>query len=115
MPDCKGTGQIKTIESMSIGNAVDALAAHREGIHRMEVKVHAEAPLSAQSPPQRIAAPEDRGEMQVVFFGIGGISPEQMESSVSTAPATGEVRRQRIAGRRSGREREYAAGGGKPL
>ncbi len=80
-PHCKGTGQVKTFESMSIEvMRLMQLAAHREGIHRMEVKVHAEvAHYLLNRRRKEIAALEERGEMQVAIFGVAGISPEQMQ------------------------------------
>src|SRR5439155_19165745 len=80
-PHCRGTGQVKTIESMSIDvMRLMQLAAHREGIHRMDVKVHVEvASYLLNRRRKEIATLEDTGEMLVAIFGMQGVAPETLE------------------------------------
>jgi len=80
-PACGGNGLVKTVESMSIEvMRLMQLAAHREGIHRMDVKVHAEVAHYLQNRKRReIARLEEAGEMLVAITGVIGAPPELLQ------------------------------------
>src|SRR5262249_11475519 len=76
-----GAGQIKTCESMSIDvMRLIQLAAHRPGIHRIQVKVHPDVAHYLLNRKRReIARLEENGEIQVAVTGTIDVSPEFME------------------------------------
>src|SRR5262245_11780200 len=80
-PHCLGAGQIKTCESMSIDvMRLIQLAAHRPGIHRIQVKVHTDVAHYLLNRKRReIAQLEESGEIQVAVAGAAEVSPEFME------------------------------------
>jgi ribonuclease E len=56
------------------------LAAHREGIHRMELRVHSEvANYLLNRRRKEIAQLEESGELQIAIFGVIGVSPEMLQ------------------------------------
>jgi ribonuclease E len=77
---CGGAGLVKTVESMSIDvMRLLQLAAHREGIHRLDVRVHADvANLLLNRKRQEIVALESSGEMQVTIIGVPASPPEML-------------------------------------
>src|SRR5262249_4763072 len=80
-PACGGNGLVKTVESMSIEvMRLLQLAAHREGIQRIQVRVHPEVAYYLLNRKRKeIAQLEERGEMQVTVFGIFAASPEMLD------------------------------------
>src|SRR5205823_7647915 len=80
-PACGGNGLVKTVESMSIEvMRLVQLAAHREGIHRMDIKVHAEVAHYLQNRKRKeIARLEEIGEMLVAITGVIGAPPELLQ------------------------------------
>src|SRR5437867_12954389 len=77
-PHCEGTGQVKTCESMSIDvMRLLQLAAHRENIHKITIKVHDDvATYLLNKKRKEIVQLEDKGEIQVQITGIASASPE---------------------------------------
>lgn len=82
-PACSGNGLVKTVESMSIDvMRLLQLAAHREGIQRIQVRVHPEVAYYLLNRKRKeVAQLEQRGEMQVVVFGVFAAPPELLEVS----------------------------------
>jgi ribonuclease E len=80
-PACKGAGQVKTCESMSIDvMRMLQLAAHRENIQRIQVRVHEEvANYLLNRKRKEITQLEESGNMQVNVTGATGVSPELLE------------------------------------
>jgi ribonuclease E len=80
-PHCRSTGQVKTCESMSIDvMRMLQLAAHREHIHRVQVKVSDEvANYLLNKKRKEIARLEEAGDIQVSIHGQFGVSPETLE------------------------------------
>jgi ribonuclease E len=79
-PHCHGTGQVKSAESMSLEvMRMLQLAAHREPISRVEVKVSADVAAYLLNRKRReVAALEDSGEMQVMILGQHAVPPETL-------------------------------------
>ncbi|MCX7700687.1 MAG: Rne/Rng family ribonuclease [Gemmataceae bacterium] len=79
-PHCNGTGLVKTVESMSIEvMRLLQLAAHRESVYRLEIRVHADVANYLLNRRRReIAQLEETGEMQVSILGIPGAAPETL-------------------------------------
>jgi ribonuclease E len=79
-PHCRGTGQVKTAESMSIDvMRLIQLAAHRENVHRIQVTVAEEVAHYLQNRKRReISRLEEGGEIQVSISGAQGAPPEQL-------------------------------------
>ncbi len=80
-PHCLGTGQIKTCESMSIDvMRFIQLAAHREHIKRIEVRVHEDVALYLLNRKRKeIAQLEATGDKQVNIKNKPDVSPEFLE------------------------------------
>ncbi|MBV9124707.1 MAG: Rne/Rng family ribonuclease [Planctomycetes bacterium] len=80
-PHCLGTGQVKTCESMSIDvMRMVQLAAHREQIHRIQIRVAEEvANYLLNKKRKEITRLEESGELQVQVSGVPGVSPELLE------------------------------------
>ena len=80
-PHCIGTGQVKTTESMSIDvMRMLQLAAHHEGIHRIQVRVAEDvANYLLNKKRKEISRLEETGEIQVHVTGALGVSPETLE------------------------------------
>ena len=68
-PHCRSTGQVKTVESMSIDvMRLLQLAAHREPIARITVRVHADvADYLLNRKRGEVHSLEEQGKMQVVI------------------------------------------------
>ena len=79
-PHCNGTGLVKTVESMSIEvMRLLQLAAHRENVHRLEIRVHADVANYLLNRRRReIATLEENGDMQVSILGSPGLAPETL-------------------------------------
>jgi ribonuclease E len=102
---CKGTGQVKTCESMSIDvMRLLQLAAHRERIHRVDIRVTEEvANYLLNKKRKEIAKLEESGELQVHITGRTGAPPEMLEfictdnnnNEVKFLPAPEETRPRR--------------------
>src|SRR5207253_800135 len=77
---CKGTGQVKTCESMSIDvMRMVQLAAHHENVARIDIRVADDvANYLLNKKRKEIATLEERG-MQVYITGAPGVSPELLE------------------------------------
>jgi ribonuclease E len=78
-PHCRGTGFVKTNESMSIEvMRMLQLAAHRApAIQSIEVTVHAEvANYLLNRKRKEVAGLEERAKMEVVIVGQTGVSPD---------------------------------------
>lgn len=80
-PHCHNTGQVKTTESMSIDvMRMVQLAAHREGIHRLQIRVADEVANYLLNKKRReIARLEESGEISVTIQGATSVSPETLE------------------------------------
>src|SRR6202035_2130481 len=81
-PHCVGTGQVKTTESMSIDvMRMLQLAAHHEGIHRIQVRVAEDVAnyLLNRKRKEVAALEETGGGIQVNVSGMPGVSPELVE------------------------------------
>ncbi|MBY0525005.1 MAG: Rne/Rng family ribonuclease [Gemmataceae bacterium] len=80
-PHCRNTGQVKTCESMSIDvMRMLQLAAHRENIHRIQIKVAEDvANYLLNKKRKEIARLEEAGEVQVIVAGQMSVSPETLE------------------------------------
>jgi ribonuclease E len=79
--NCHGTGQIKTTESMSIDvMRMIQLAAHRENIARVQIKVtETVANYLLNRKRKEIARLEEAGEIQVTVMGQPAAPPETLE------------------------------------
>jgi len=79
-PYCLGAGLVKTVESMSIEvMRLLQLAAHREGVHRMDVRVQGDvASYLLNRRRKEIAALEEKGELQVLIVGVPNAPPETL-------------------------------------
>jgi ribonuclease E len=80
-PHCTGTGQVKTTESMSIDvMRLLQLAAHRQGITRVQVRVHEDVANYLQNKKRKeITRLEEQGTIQVAVTGAAGVSPETLD------------------------------------
>jgi ribonuclease E len=80
-PMCAGNGQVKTVESMSIEvMRLLQLAAHRDGVQRIQVRVHQEVAHYLLNRKRRdMLHLEETGQMQVSVIGSLGVAPEFME------------------------------------
>jgi ribonuclease E len=80
-PHCRGTSQVKTCESMSIDvMRMIQLAAHREGIHQIQIRVHEDvANYLLNKKRKEISRLEESGELQVTITGQANVSPEALE------------------------------------
>jgi ribonuclease E len=80
-PHCEGTGQVKTCESMSIDvMRMLQLAAHREGIHRVQIRVAEDvANYLLNKKRKEITRLEESGTIQVNIAGSAGVAPETLE------------------------------------
>jgi ribonuclease E len=80
-PHCRGTSQVKTCESMSIDvMRMIQLAAHREGIHQIQIRVHEDVAIYLLNKKRKeISRLEESGELQVTITGQAGVSPEALE------------------------------------
>src|SRR5262249_31055235 len=80
-PHCRGTGQVKTCESMSIDvMRLLQLAAHRENIHRIQVRVQEDvANYLLNRKRKEISKLEETGEIQVMVTPVISASPELLE------------------------------------
>ena len=77
-PHCHGTGQVKTCESMSIDvMRMLQLAAHREHVHRIEVRVHEDvANYLLNRSARRSPGWRKRAASRCTIRGAAGVSPE---------------------------------------
>jgi ribonuclease E len=114
-PHCRGTGFVKTNESMSIEvMRMLQLAAHRApSIQAIEVTVHPEVAQYLLNRKRReVVALEERGKMEVRITGQPGVSPDaglfkcydQSGNEVRLVPAAAPPR---LSGGRGDRERRY--------
>jgi ribonuclease E len=80
-PCCGNTGQVKTVESMSIDvMRMLQLAAHREHIHRIQIRVLEDVANYLLNRKRReIARLEEEGDLQVIISGVQSVSPEMLE------------------------------------
>jgi ribonuclease E len=80
-PHCEGTGQVKTCESMSIDvMRMLQLAAHRENIQRIQVRVAEDvAHYLLNKKRKEIAQLEEPGRIQIIITGAAGVAPETLE------------------------------------
>ena len=80
-PFCRGNGHVKTVESMSIDvMRLLQLAAHREPIARITVRVHADvADYLLNRKRGEVHSLEEQGKMQVFIEGIPGAPPELLD------------------------------------
>jgi ribonuclease E len=80
-PHCRGTSQVKTCESMSIDvMRMIQLAAHREGIHQIQIRVHEDvANYLLNKKRKEISRLEESGELLVTITGQAAVSPEALE------------------------------------
>jgi ribonuclease E len=78
---CRGTGQVKTCESMSIDvMRMLQLAAHQSGVQRIQVRVADDVAHYLLNRKRReISRLEEAGEIQVNVTGVAGVSPEMLE------------------------------------
>jgi ribonuclease E len=80
-PFCRGNGHVKTIESMSIDvMRLLQLAAHRDNIARVAVRVHKEvADYLLNRRRADVHKLEESGKMQVMVEGMPGAPPELLD------------------------------------
>jgi ribonuclease E len=80
-PFCRGNGHVKTIESMSIDvMRLLQLAAHRDAIARIAVRVHKEvADYLLNRRRGDVHKLEESGKMQVIVEGVPGAPPELLD------------------------------------
>jgi ribonuclease E len=80
-PHCRGNGQVKTCESMSIEvMRLLQLAAHRDNVRRVQVRVQEEvAAYLSNRKRKEIAHLEEATSTQVAITGAPGASPEFLE------------------------------------
>jgi ribonuclease E len=80
-PHCRGAGQVKTCESMSIDvMRLVQLAAHREQVTRIQVRVAEDVSYYLLNRKRKeIAALEESGQIQVHITGVAGAAPEMRE------------------------------------
>jgi ribonuclease E len=80
-PSCRGTGQVKTCESMSIDvMRLLQLAAHREKVVRVQVRVaEAVAQYLLNKKRKEISQLEEDGKIQVTVLGAAYVPPETMD------------------------------------
>jgi ribonuclease E len=80
-PHCEGTGQVKTCESMSIDvMRMLQLAAHRDNVQRIQVRVAEEVAHYLLNKKRReIAQLEEPGKIQITIMGGAGLAPETLE------------------------------------
>jgi ribonuclease E len=80
-PHCHNTGQVKTCESMSIDvMRMIQLAAHRENIARVQIKVADDvANYLLNKKRKEIARLEEAGEIALTITGQAGVSPETLD------------------------------------
>jgi ribonuclease E len=80
-PHCHGTAQVKTCESMSIDvMRMLQLAAHRENIQRIQVRVQDEvANYLLNRKRKEITRLEETGSLQILISPAAGVSPELLE------------------------------------
>jgi ribonuclease E len=80
-PHCHGTSQVKTTESMSIDvMRMIQLAAHRENIHRIHIRVQEDvANYLLNRKRKEISRLEEGGELQVTINGVLAGPPELLE------------------------------------
>jgi ribonuclease E len=80
-PSCLGTGQVKTTESMSIDvMRLLQLAAHRDFVSRVQVRVAADVASYLLNKKRReISRLEESGNIQVVIHASPGAPPEFLE------------------------------------
>src|SRR5271168_1924105 len=78
---CHGTGQVKTVESMSIEvMRLLQLAAHRDTLNRIEARVHEEVAFYLLNRKRaEIARLEEASTKQFFVQGRAGVAPEFME------------------------------------
>src|SRR5205823_2445615 len=92
-PHCGGTGHVKTCESMSIEvMRLLQLAAHRENIHRIDIRVAEEvANYLLNRKRKEICVLEESGKIQVQVTGVTGAPPETLDF-VCSDPNNNEVK-----------------------
>ncbi|MFO0807273.1 MAG: Rne/Rng family ribonuclease [Gemmataceae bacterium] len=80
-PFCRGNGHVKTCESMSIEvMRLVQLAAHKEQITRVQVRVQSDvADYLLNRKRREVAQLEEAGNMQVAVVGMIGAPPESLE------------------------------------
>src|SRR5262249_47404850 len=80
-PHCLSTGQVKTTESMSIDvMRLLQLAAHKQHVQRIQVRVHEDVANYLLNRKRReVARLEESGGIQVTVTGAVGVSPELLE------------------------------------
>ncbi|MCI0459971.1 MAG: Rne/Rng family ribonuclease [Gemmataceae bacterium] len=80
-PHCRSTGQVKTVESMSIDvMRLLQLAAHRENVQRVQIRVQEDVANYLHNRKRReITKLEESGDIQVAIMGVPGVSPEFLE------------------------------------
>ena len=85
-PHCKGTGHVKTNETLGIEvMRMLQLAAHRAqvgtpAVTAVQATVHADVAFYLLNKKRRdIAAMEDRAKMEVSINGVPGVSPDTLE------------------------------------
>jgi ribonuclease E len=86
-PHCNGNGQVKTGESMSIEvMRLVQLAAHREGVSRVHVRVtDAVAQYLLNRRRREVAQLEENGKMQLTIESVFGAPPEFLEMACHDA------------------------------
>jgi ribonuclease E len=80
-PHCRGTGEVKTCESMSIEvMRMLQLAAHRESVRYVQVRVAGDVAHYLLNKKRRdVSRLEESGEIQVTISGTPGAPPETLE------------------------------------
>src|SRR5262249_54069629 len=80
-PHCRSTGQVKTVESMSIDvMRMLQLAGDKPNVTRIQIRVHDDVANYLQNRKRKeISRLEDSGGIQVAVLGVPAVSPEFLE------------------------------------
>lgn len=80
-PWCRATGYVKSPESMSLDvMRLLQLAAHREGIHQIVVRIHSEVANYLLNRKRReVVRLEEMGELSITITGLPHVPPETLE------------------------------------
>jgi ribonuclease E len=80
-PWCRATGYVKSPESMSLDvMRLLQLAAHREGIHEIVIRVHSEVANYLLNRKRReVVQLEQKGELTITITGLPHVPPETLE------------------------------------
>jgi ribonuclease E len=103
-PHCLSTGQVKTVESMSIDvMRMIQLAAHKANVHRIQIRTAQEVSNYLLNKKRKeIAHLEEAGQLSVHIEGLIGVAPEMLEFTCRDN-RDNEIKVIEVEDRRSGR------------